>query len=168
MQNNNSICRMANTEDFPAVIRIWREAFHSSNEAVRFLDKFCSSASVLVAEHTDGSVVAMAHLLYGSTLTTAKGAERCPYLYAVAVDSRYRGLGYGKSIVKYAMQVAANYGFTLLATCPEDGELVSFYYKLGFTRQAKFNGDFTPGADLVPDISFTYYLMIADTLPIAG
>lgn len=135
------------------MIRVWEEAFGDREEAVRFFDVFFSPETCLVLE-SDDAVRAIAHVVLGAELSAGGETLACPYLYAVAVDSRYRGLGYGKAICEYAVAHARALGYRVVATCPADDPLVGFYRSLGFTREERLGDGFRPSAFMVQTLSF--------------
>ncbi|MDR2605876.1 MAG: GNAT family N-acetyltransferase [Oscillospiraceae bacterium] len=141
--------RTAARADFPAIIRIWREAFRDSAEGLNFLERYYSPVSSFVADD-GGAVIAMAHLVYGGTYC----GVACPYLYAVAVRSDKRGLGLGKGITLFAVQEAHALGYAAIAACPEQPSLTEFYRKLGFTHTTPLNGDFRPTREMLRYVSF--------------
>jgi GNAT superfamily N-acetyltransferase len=127
--------RAAFPTDFPSMVRIWQEAFGGGGEAAAFLQEYYTPAGAVAAE-LNGAVIAAAYLVFGARVLDNAGDTRsCPYLYAVAVDKRFRGYGYGKAIVSFAVRQALQLGYNCIFTCPERPELFSYYRALGFTQE---------------------------------
>lgn len=121
--------------DFAAIGAIWQEAFGGAGEALAYLREHYTPAGAIVAEER-GAVVGAAYLVFGARLLEPGGLIRaCPYLYAVAVDKRYRGRGWGKALVRFAVRQAFRLGFGCVATCPASEELLGYYKDLGFTEE---------------------------------
>lgn len=111
-------------KDLQEIIRIWREAFGDSEESIacfyRLLPGFGSS---LVAVE-GGKPVAVASAVEGRI-----GDKQCAYIYAVCVDSAFRGFGIGKAISKGISDFAKARGAEIISGLPADSARSVYFRK---------------------------------------
>ena len=85
--------------------------------------------SGVVAE-LEGRVAGAAYIVDALELVQPDGsAQRCAYLYAVAVEENCRGLGLGAAVTEAAATLAKARGAAFLCTLPADRGLYAFYEK---------------------------------------
>ena len=117
--------------DIPALTALWHWVFGDPEALIsRFFQLLPEMGSGAVAE-LDGQAVGAAYIVDGLALLRP-GAAPMPlaYLYAVAVDERCRGLGFGQAVTKAAADLALARGDAFVCTLPADAGLYGFYEKL--------------------------------------
>ncbi|MCR4719601.1 MAG: GNAT family N-acetyltransferase [Firmicutes bacterium] len=117
--------RFFEEKDKEAVISLWQEAFGDKREEIAvFVDFFKSG--LLVFEN-DGQVVSMLTLI-----KTSVGAKKGRYVYAVATDKKFRGMGFASRLIDFAKQYISDNDEIFLVLVPREKSLFNFYKKHGF------------------------------------
>jgi GNAT superfamily N-acetyltransferase len=148
--------RVATRADFAVLKRIWLAVFPGEESEAgieAFFQKCFTPAGAFLLYADDGEPAATAYLVLGTRVRDlsidsfdAEATIDCPYLYSVGVREKYRGLGYGKAVTRFAAQQAFALGYSCVATCPANDALVPFYAGLGFEREISLSLDYS-----VPD-----------------
>jgi GNAT superfamily N-acetyltransferase len=132
-------CRLARRGDFTALAEVWADAFgNAGGEIEQFLSVHFNAVSSYVIETPEDGIIGAAHLVYGGGIQTADGGiVACPYLYALAVKSVFRGRGYGTDLLKFVNHEARVLGFRGTALCPERERLFEYYKREGYHTALK-------------------------------
>lgn len=117
--------RFLEKNDKDAVISLWQEAFGDKSEEISvFLDFF--NENLLVFEE-DGQIVSMLTLI-----KTEIDGKKGRYIYAVATDKRFRGMGYASRLIEFAKQFISENDEKFLVLVPRNKPLFDFYKRQGF------------------------------------
>ena len=138
MRENMENIRFADFSDKDALINIWTTSFYDDKAYVEFfLQKYLKKdmALCLCVDNTPVSVLYMlpAELVRDESkkCITGNNRQKIRYIYAVATLKEYRGYGYAKSLLKYALEYLRKRGMEA-AIVPADEGLSRFYKKYGF------------------------------------
>ena len=117
--------------DIGAMKQLWCSVFGDSAELVdSFFSLLPDMGSAMVAE-ADGRVVGAAYALTGMELLSEEIVRPiCGYIYAVAVESAYRGKGIGSALVKEAELLCRRREATIVCTLPAEEALYGWYREL--------------------------------------
>ena len=109
--------------DWPALAALWHRAFGDSEDyALRFLS-LLPELGFGYAAVEDGALVGMAYLICDLSLADGRSVG---YLYAVAVDERFRRRGIGAALCR-ACAADGRRGGRVIATLPASEPLRSWY-----------------------------------------
>lgn len=118
--------------DIPALSRLWAQAFGDSEaEIARFFQTLFPHASGFAAK--DGETLCAMCFALPQQLVCGERAFPAAYLYAVAVEARYRGQGLCRRLLAFAEKELKKRNVACLLLVPADGELAKMYEKLGFS-----------------------------------
>ncbi len=121
-----SFATQKNRED---IIRLWKEAFGDSTEAIEcFLDNICKDRVAVFTENN--KAVGMA-----SVLPVSCNGKTGRYIYAVATDKAYRGRGICKKLMAYIEGYAKEQRDSFLILVPASSSLFDFYKKMGYNQE---------------------------------
>jgi len=119
------LIRFFKEKDKDGVISLWQEAFGDKKEEITaFIDFF--GDSLLVFEK-DGRVISMLTLI-----KTSAGSELGRYIYAVATDKKFRGMGFASRLIDFAKRYISDNTEKFLVLVPQENSLFDFYEKHGF------------------------------------
>jgi len=83
-------------------------------------------------KNNDFELIGIATILIERKLT--HGGESCAHIEDVVIDSKYRGLSYGKYMIDFLIQKAKEYNcYKIILNCDEQS--VGFYEKFGFQQK---------------------------------
>ena len=110
-------------EDGAELVRLWRRVFEDPPElAQAFLRLLPGMGGGVCAMH-DGQLAGAAYIVTGFTVNDL----RAGYLYAVAVQPEFRGLGLGKALTKAAAKLGKDLGADFICTLPARASLYGWY-----------------------------------------
>lgn len=114
--------------------RLWIDVF---GDEELFVDEFLtnhyrSSRMLRVATEGDNRYVSMLHIV-----EFASEYGRVAYIYGVATDRDYRGLGYARLLLLEALRIIESEGFALALLIPGEEWLRGYYSKFGFVESTK-------------------------------
>ncbi|MFI3305895.1 MAG: GNAT family N-acetyltransferase [Rikenellaceae bacterium] len=144
--------------------RLWIDVF--ADEEL-FVDEFLtnhyrSSRMLRVATEGDNRYVSMLHIIeFESEI------GRIAYIYGVATDRDYRGLGYARLLLQEALHIIEEEGFAAAMLIPGEEWLQGYYAKFGFANSSKvlFNSNFDFGSgDPNADISMALWFNNANSI----
>jgi len=115
-------------EDIPSLTHLWSDSF---GDPESFVAEFLSillpaNGSCFVAEYS-GRIISAAYILTGAFVETAGSGIPAAYLYSVATDKAYRGLGVGKAVCRACVDYARGTGCRVISTLPASDSLYSWY-----------------------------------------
>ncbi|MDR0935961.1 MAG: GNAT family N-acetyltransferase [Oscillospiraceae bacterium] len=156
--------RAALRGDFPALAEVWADAFGNfGGEIEKFLVLHFKAGSSYVLETASDGIIGAAHLVYGGGIRLAGGGViACPYLYALAIKSDFRGRGYGSELLKFVNHEARALGFRGTALCPEREPLFAYYKREGYGTELKRDKQWT----LLSVRDYEAWYDVVDTLPV--
>ena len=135
MDNKELVIRRAKLYDLPAMSRMERESFDSyqgPDELSKELGKNDGSNYLAVAELTDEKVgYANIHIVRGES-----------QLYAIAIDSNYRGQGIGELLLSHMIDKSRELGCNVMTLEVREGNTaaIELYKKMGFTEVGRRKG----------------------------
>ena len=135
MDNKELVIRQAKLYDLPAMSRMERESFDSyqgPDELSKELGKNDGSNYLAVAELTDEKVgYANIHIVRGES-----------QLYAIAIDSNYRGQGIGELLLSHMINKSRELGCNIMTLEVREGNTaaIELYKKMGFTEVGRRKG----------------------------
>lgn len=116
----------------PDIRALWKQCFGDDDA---FLDLFFAHRyhpdDMLVCVEDDEELVAML-CLFPLTLRTCAGALRARYIYAVATEPSWRGLGVSHTLMQTALTRMQEDGEDVAILVPASDSLFGFYQKQGF------------------------------------
>lgn len=120
----------ANSSHIKQLSVLWKNSFGDSEDYIDFFmnNKFLN-CKTLIAQ-TDSTIVGSLYLMPLATYEYAIPKDGF-YLYALSVESKYRGLGVGKQLVKAACKLAEEQN-KFIILCPASESLQAYYKLLGF------------------------------------
>ena len=118
-------------EDRAALAALWRQVFGDPEDVIAaFFDALPGMGIGAVAE-AEGRPVGAAYVLDGLFLVNADGqAQRCGYLYAVAVDPGHRHQGLGAALSQKAAALSLARGAEFICTLPAEPSLYAWYEEI--------------------------------------
>jgi len=135
MDNKELVIRQAKLYDLPAMSRMERESFDSyqgPDDLSRELAKNDGSNYIAVTE-LDGEKVGYAniHIVRGES-----------QLYAIAIDSRFRGQGIGEILLSHMIDKSRELGCNVMTLEVREGNTaaIELYKKMGFTEVGRRKG----------------------------
>ncbi|MBR0353213.1 MAG: GNAT family N-acetyltransferase [Oscillospiraceae bacterium] len=115
--------------DIPALTVLWTDVFGDTAEIVTcFFRVLPEIGSCFVAE-CNGEIAGMASVLTDQRYVNGESCVPCAYIYAVAVDLRYRGAGIGAKLSRMAEEYGREHGAEIIATLPAEDGLYAMYEK---------------------------------------
>ena len=140
--------------DVPVLISLWCRVFGDPEALPACFFRLLPEMGSGVVAELEGELAGAAYIVDGLELVHADGtSHRCAYLYAVAVDERFRGLGLGAAVTRAASELGRERGADIICTLPADRGLYAFYEKQISVRCALRRDRRTlpahPGAPLV-------------------
>ena len=121
-------------EDSGALIALWRRVFEDPETLAADFLRLLPEMGGGVAAIVDGALAGAAYIVTGLSV----GDRRAAYLYAVAVQPEYRGLGLGKAVTQAAVQLGRERGADFVCTLPASASLYGWYERLIGTRCALY------------------------------
>lgn len=110
--------------DKAQVSKLWSVVFEDSIEFIEFfLNSFSSCGNGYVCIHED-KIISMAFLLNDLSYNDIP----CQYLYAVATDPSYRGMGIASNVINFAVEESKR-NHHIVLTSPAESNLVSWYQR---------------------------------------
>lgn len=124
---------------------LWHTVFGDAPDIIDSFFETFYAPHLTATEFSDGKLAAAAYVMPAGYLVNGSSREKCAHIYAVAVYPRYRGLGFGVSVTKKAVELAKKAGFTAVILHPADEKLFGFYEK-----HCGFNTCFSADTKSVP------------------
>lgn len=110
--------------DVISLVRLWQDCFGDSTEYIgRFFDLLPHVGTGFTAQ-CGGETVGMAFAINALELISGGERHSCNYIYAVAVDKRYRGMGIGGALTEAA---ADAFDCDVICTLPAEKKLYDWY-----------------------------------------
>lgn len=133
--------------DYPALAALWHQIFGDSEDfALDFLSRL-PALGFGYADVEDGEIAGMAYLICELSLSTG---QRVGYLYAVAVDERWRRRGLGEALCRACAQDGRREG-RVIATLPASERLRGWYRDIIGTRYSlRRSWQTVPGGGALP------------------
>lgn len=149
------------TRDHAALTRLWAETFGDDEALISAFLRLLPDMGGCVAAEREGRIVGAAYLITGMELAFPDG-KKTPvgYLYAVAVESGFRGRGIGAALSRAAFDWGRARGAKILCTQPAEPRLFDWYAEVLGTRCAlRRRVETVPSAALEPcmELSCTDY-----------
>lgn len=117
-------------DDVPALISLWCTCFDDTESFVRaFFSALPEIGSGIVAE-CGGIPVSAAYTLNGQELVNGGKSRKVGYIYGVATDPRFRGLGIGGAVVRETARLSKKLGAEIISTLPAEESLYQWYEDL--------------------------------------
>ena len=114
--------------DIPALTALWKKTFGDSEELIGDFFRLLPDMGTAVAAEKDGKIVGGAYVLTGMELRGRPGkAPVCGYIYAVAVEEKYRHGGIGRELVEAAAEKAREREAAFVCTLPAEESLYKWY-----------------------------------------
>lgn len=128
-----SICRPSATSDVPRLKELWKRCFGDED---RYIDHFFRNAYVpertLVLEE-GGQAVSMLVTFPEQIVCADGGCAPACYIYAFCTHPEHQSKGYGRKLLAWAEQWAAQQGCAAALMVPGEESLFRFYEALGYT-----------------------------------
>ena len=129
--------RLAVRQDIPTLCEIWKSCFSDSEEYINyFYNENFKRIKVLVYD-VDSTPVSAVNLL-DSEFINNNECHKVKYLYAGGTLPEYRKSGYFSLLLKYAFEMAKQYGYGLFLK-PSTEALVSYFAAQGFKTDSSFH-----------------------------
>ena len=151
--------------DVPALAALWQRTFGDSAELTDAFYGLLPDMGAGFAAFCGETPVGEAHLITDLELVSGGERRRMAYLYAVAVDDRFRGRGIGAALVNIAESYARERGFIFCGE-PAEVSLFDWYGRISSLKQKAYRGKKTvpAAAGDVRAVSAGEYLALRDTL----
>lgn len=115
--------------DFPALIKLWNEAFGDSEEFILSFMNLLPRLGTCLTACDEDRVLAVAYILTGSKAVLQNGSEHpVSYVYAVSTDVQSRGTGIGSILMDAVKAYVASRNETI-CTYPAEDWLYKWYGK---------------------------------------
>ena len=125
-KHSMDVCmRQPNSEEIPALRRIWSTAFQSDDDEL-FFDCWYDPELSLAAVCGDDAAAA-GYLIPAGKLVSGGASFPCAMIYGVATLPEYRNRGFGASIVKGLIALGKTSGFPAIILCPTEDSLFGYY-----------------------------------------
>lgn len=161
--------------DIPSLYALWKKVFGDPSKLIAsFFGSLPDMGSAVVAV-AEGRLVGMASVINGMELIESgkiyveheNEPPVCAYIYAVAVEENFRGMGIGKKLVLEAEKLGRKRESTLCFTLPADEGLYNWYKDvLGFECVLYRKSFETECKAISPcmELSSTEYMMWRETM----
>lgn len=111
--------------DIARLTAIWAQVFEDTEKLIGDFFRLLPDMGSGVVAEKDGEVFGAAYIITG--LSLYPGGEKCAYLYAVAVDENFRGLGAGRALSAAAADLGRKLGADIICTLPAEESLYAWY-----------------------------------------
>lgn len=116
--------------DIPALTALWQSAFGDSAELIADFFRLLPKMGTAAVAELEGEAVGAAYAIDAlEVCVPGQANQKCAYIYAVAADERFRGMGIGGSVYKAACELAKARGASLVTVFPIP-ELYGWYERL--------------------------------------
>ncbi len=126
------LCRPSRREEAPQLARLWKVCFGDTDDYIaHYFSAWYRPERALVLE--DGGTICSMLLTFPNVLVTGEGRKRpsC-YIYAFCTAPEARSRGYGRRLLAWAEEQAAQEGCHLAVMVPGEASLFAFYETLGY------------------------------------
>jgi len=120
-----AIVRHPETDELPALSRIWKTVFDDGCEA-DFFDHYFDPSHCIIAQYGD-VIAASGFLLPAGHIINGMQRVRCAMIYAVATLPEHRRLGYGETVVRQLISRGHELSYQAIVLCPADDSLFEYY-----------------------------------------
>ena len=141
--------RFAEDEDQTQLKALWQEAFGDSMRSIDFYFANRHQNKNMLVDTIEGRIRGMLTML-PVVLITGGTSNPGRYVYAVATDLQYRGLGISSQLLTECHAFMKNYGESAAVLVPSSGSLFSFYAKRGYETAFHVDSITLHRADLPP------------------
>ncbi len=124
----DSMLRKIQTEDRPALTRLWSESFSDPERLIGDFFRLLPGMGFGLLAERAGTLLGAAYVLTELELALPQGGKKpLGYLYAVAVTPQARGAGLGARLSRACAEEARAQGCQLLCTQPAEPSLFPWY-----------------------------------------
>lgn len=125
---NNALIRAYRPADIPELTALWTETFGDSEELIGEFFRLLPAMGTAVTAECGGAVAGGAYaVILGELRGLPQKAPVCGYIYAVAVNGKYRHRGLGAALVRAAGDAARRLGADIVCTLPAEDSLYRWY-----------------------------------------
>jgi len=117
-------------EDIPALIKLWHQVFGDPESLIKEFFRLLPHTGTGHLAEVDGELAGAAYMLRGLDYVNGTELIPCGYVYAVATDRRFRGMGIGAALSKAAAHSAGQWHAKAVCTLPAEDSLYPWYEKL--------------------------------------
>lgn len=123
---------VASPKDKKEFSQLWKICFECDEEYFELFYNKCYPHSRTYFAIEDGKIISCATVITSNFISDKplKGG----YLYGVCTLPEYRGKGYAKAVIEYAIQESQKWGFDYIITRPANPNLFTFYRNMGFDQ----------------------------------
>ena len=122
-ESKKTLIREIRPEDTAELVRLWHDVFGDPPALAESFLRLLPEMGGGVCARIDGQLAGAAYVVTGFTV----GTLRAGYVYAVAVQPAYRGLGLGKALTRAAAALGKRLGADFLCTLPANASLYAWY-----------------------------------------
>ncbi len=121
------VFREYTSADIPFLTSLWMEIFGDSEGTISAFFKVLPDIGTCFVAECGSEIIGMTSVLSDLLFKDGLHCEKCAYIYAVAVDSRFRGKGIGRTLSHLAADRGIKDGAEIIATLPAEEGLYSMY-----------------------------------------
>ncbi len=162
------IVREYRPEDIPALSALWARVFGDSVALIGDFFRLLPDMGTGLAAEADGEIAGAAYIITGMELADCGNRPPvCGYIYAVAVEERFRGLGLGGRLTLAAAEKGRERGASIICTLPAESALYNWYEKLLGVQCALSRAESrlpAAGGEPVMALSSTEYMLWRETM----
>ena len=116
---------IATPKDKKEFSQLWQKCFNCDEEFFELFYNKCYPHSRTYFVIEDSRIVSCASILKSKFIsdTPSNGG----YLYGVCTHEEYRGRGFAKAVIEFAMEESLKWGLDYIVTRPASKELFQFY-----------------------------------------
>lgn len=124
---SDPVFREYTSSDIPALTSLWMEIFSDSEGTISAFFKVLPDIGTCFVAESSGEIIGMTSVLTDLQFKDGLHCVKCGYIYAVAVDIRFRGAGIGGTLSRMAAEYAREHGAEIIATLPAEEGLYLMY-----------------------------------------
>lgn len=123
---------IATPKDKKEFSQLWQKCFNCDEEFFELFYNKCYPHSRTYFVIEDSRIVSCASILKSKFIsdTPSNGG----YLYGVCTHEEYRGRGFAKAVIEFAMEESLKWGLDYIVTRPATKDLFQFYRNIGFNQ----------------------------------
>lgn len=127
-------CRVARTGEEPLLEALWQQCFHEDRSMVEAVFQALYRPGRGLVLEEEGSLCSMLLCLPVTLVDEAGGKRPASYVYAFCTRPDCRGKGYGRTLLRWAEEQAAERGDCAVVMIPGEESLFSLYEGWGYNR----------------------------------